>query len=359
MHDAAAPPMVTAIRRVDVDGALQHHPYFYVPCYDDRMERLFFVSHRTGTPQIFVERRSDGRVLQVTQRSDLNEWSLHPSHDGRYVYYTAGPLACRTRLDDLREEIIADFDAAPMLAGGTVGDAMGVTSLSRDDAWWAVPVREQSAARLFVIDTRNGEKTCVVEAPRAFHPEFHPDDPEWLRYSGPHDARAWVVRRDGSENRLVYRRDAGRKEWVVHETWIPGTRDLLVVDWPRGLFRLDVDTQRRTEVSSLNAWHPVTDRTGSWIVADTRNPDRGICLIDLRRSYGEYSVACWSGASNQGDHWDVRHCPYDDAPLAPRAPQHTHPHPQLSPDGQRIVFTTDAGGTPAVFEARLDRPLAR
>jgi oligogalacturonide lyase len=199
---------------------------------------------------------------------------------------------------------------------------------------------------------------CVLEAPKIFHPQFHPNDASLLRYSGPHDMRVWVVNRDGSENRLAYERAAARKEWVVHETWIPGTRDILAVDWGRGLFRFSIDTGERKEVSPLNAWHPVTDRTGQWIVTDTRNPDHGICVLNLKAPEAAIAIVCRPGASNRGDHWDCDHCPYDDGPVAVFAPQHTHPHPTFSPDGRSIVFTTDASGQATVMEATLEIPVA-
>jgi len=349
--------LARSVRRVSPDSALQHHPFFYVPAYDDAMRWLFFVSHSLGRPQIFAEHRPDKEILQLTRRDDVNGWSLHPSHDGRYVYFTAGSSACRIDLETFQEEILADFGDAPMMAGGMVGDAMGTTTLSRNDRWWAIPVRERAESRLYILDTQSGRLECILEAPTIFHAEFHPEDSSLLRYCGPYHTRMWVVNRDGSNNRVVYQRDAGRKEWVVHETWIPGRRELLAVDWPHGLFRVAIDSGERWEISQLNAWHPVMDRTGRRIVTDTRNPDRGICLLDLHAADDAYQVVCQPAASNRGDHWDADHCPYDDGPVRVYAPQHTHPHPAFSPDGKYVVFTTDASGQAAVMEAELDDAL--
>ena len=239
--------LAKSVRQVSADAAMQHHPFFYVPAYDDAMQWLFFVSHARGRPQIFAEHRPDREILQLTRRDDLNEWSLHPSHDGRYVYFTAGSRACRINMETMQEEVLANFGDAPMVAGGMVGDAMGTTTLSRDDRWWAIPVREQAGSRLHILDTQSGIAECILEAPTIFHPEFHPDDASLLRYCGRYDARMWVVNRNGIDNRLVYQRDAGRKEWVVHETWIPGRREILAVDWPHGLFRVAIDSGERAE----------------------------------------------------------------------------------------------------------------
>ena len=69
----------TRIRQVTAASALHHHPFFIIPAYDDAMQRLIFVSYRTGTPQIFAEERATGELRQLTDRPDLGEWSVHPS----------------------------------------------------------------------------------------------------------------------------------------------------------------------------------------------------------------------------------------------------------------------------------------
>ena len=46
-------------------------------------------------------------------------------------------------------------------------------------------------------------------------------------------------------------------------------------------------------------------------------------------------------------------CPYDDGPVAVYAPQHTHPHPNFSPDGHYVVFASDRSGWVQVYECRV------
>ena len=41
------------VRRVTGHPSIHHHPFFFMPAYDDAMRRLVFVSHRTGSPQVF------------------------------------------------------------------------------------------------------------------------------------------------------------------------------------------------------------------------------------------------------------------------------------------------------------------
>lgn len=349
------------VRQVTCHPSIHHHPFYYLPAYDDAMRRLIFVSHRTGRPEIFAELRDTGKLLQVTAHPGLAEWSIHPSHDGRYVYFTDAAGAWRVDLETLREECLAEFPGAAMRAAGMVGAAMGTTTLSHDDRWWAVPVRRGTHSHFYVIDTASGEMREILERDSITHPEFHPDDPMLLRYGGPYQDRLWTIRRDGTDNRLVYRRDVAQKEWIVHEMWIPGRRELFTVNWGRGIMIVDTDSGATRPLTSFPAWHPAIDRRGTRLVTDTTFPDTGLWLLDLTPDLlaATPQPLCLSASSNQGAHWDTDHCPYDDGPVDVYSPQHTHPHPAFSPDGSRVVFTSDRSGHAQLYECILspdDRP---
>lgn len=338
------------IRRVTSHPSIHHHPFFYVPAYDAAMRWLFFVSHRTGRPEFFAEERSTGRLIQLTDRDDLVEWSLHPSRDGRFLYFTTPDGGWRLEMESLREERIVDLAGAER-SRGMVGAGMGTTSLSRDDRWWAIPVRRGDVAQLLVVDVETGRSSVVCKNETIGHPEFHADDPNLLRYGGPYDRRLWVVHRDGSGHRLVYERDVGKREWIVHECWRPGTREILTTNWPHGVMAVDVDSRRSRWVARFNAWHPMIDPTGTRLVADTKNPDIGLQLASIDDDV-EPRMLCRSHATNVGDHWNTDHCPYDDGPVDVHAPQHTHPHPTFSPDGSLVLFTSDRDGHAQVHEVR-------
>ena len=90
------------IRQITSHPSIHHHPFFFVRAYDDAMQKLVFVSYRTGKPQIFFEDRASGELVQATDRPDLADWSIIPSADGRYVYFTAGTAGWRVNLDTFR-----------------------------------------------------------------------------------------------------------------------------------------------------------------------------------------------------------------------------------------------------------------
>lgn len=342
-----------SIRQVTAAPAIHHQPFFFVPAYDAGMRWLVFVSHRTGLPQIFVEERATGDLLQLTDRDDLAEWSVHPSADGRHVYFTAGTGAWRVETETGTEEQLADFGGVMMRERGMVAAAMGTTTLSRCDRWWAVRFNAGGEGHLAVVDTVAGGWDVVLRRDTVAHMVFCPDDPDLFFYAGPLTDRVWVVHRDGSGNRRLYHRRPG--EWITHESWLPGTRELAFVDWPRGVRCVQVDTGVERRVASFNAWHAVCNPAGTLMVADTNFPDIGLQLFDPRDGVGEPTTLCFPQASSVGEHWNGPF-PYEHGPVAVHAPQHTHPHPSFSPDGARMVFTSDRTGHAQVYE--VDVPLA-
>ena len=340
------------IRQITAHPSIHHHPFYYIPAYDDAMRHLVFVSHRTGRPELFLELRDSGQLLQLTEHEGLAEFSITPSHDGRYVYFTDGQGAWRVDTETCEEEQLASFATVAMREEGMVAAAMGTTALSYDDAWWAVPVKMGVVARLVVIDTRSGASEAIVERDSIGHPEFHPNDSSLLRYAGPYYERMWVVHRDGSDHRLAYRREGN--EWIVHETWHPHKRELLTTRWPHGVIGVDVDSGAVRPVCSFNAWHPMVSRDGARMVADTTFPDSGLQVFDPNDGVGTPQLLCLSQSSNEGKHWNIDHCPYDDGPVEVYAPQHTHPHPNFSPDGRYVVFASDRSGWAQIYECKIE-----
>lgn len=346
------------IRRLTSSPAIHHHPFYYLPCMDDAMRHTVLVTHRFGAPQILLHRRDGAGLVQLTDLPDLGEWSVHPGHDGRHVYFVAGDRACRVCTQSARTEVLATLPDT-VSASGMVGAAMGTTSLSRDDSTWAVPYPIPGGYRLAIIDTVGGRLDLIHEHSHIGHPEFHPDDPTLLRYAGSYRDRIRVIRTDGSGDRLVYQRRpvdaAGHYEWIVHEVWRPGSREIITVNWPRGCIGIDIDSGAVRPVCSVNAWHAAIDRAGRRLCADTSYPDRGLLLIDALAE-AEPAPLCASASSNVGAHWDTAYCPYDDGPVQVYSPQWTHPHPSFAPDGRSVIFTSDRTGQAQVYEVTLPEP---
>ena len=336
------------VRQVTDFPCINHHPFYYLRAFDDPMSILAFASLRTGRPEIYAEWQDDGRIMQLTERNGINDYSFQASPDGRYVYYTTADAAYMTEVSSCREEEVARF--ADFAGSAT---AAGTTTVSHDGLWWAVPVKLGAGSGMVIISTATGKAEIILEKDSIGHPEFHPDDSSLLRYAGHYTNRIWVVNRDGSEDRLAYERNAEEKEWIVHETWRPGSREILTTQWPHGIIGIDIDSGAVRKVCSFNAWHPSVNRQGTMMCADTTFPDRGLQLFDVLDGKGEPRTLCLSDSSNEGAHWDTDHCPYDDGPTKVYAPQHTHPHPAFSPDGRCVAYTSDRTGWPQVYVVEI------
>jgi oligogalacturonide lyase len=335
------------IRQVTSHPSIHHHPFFFVPPYDQAMRWLFFVSHRSGTPQLFAEERSSGKLLQLTDRPDFAEWSFHPSHDGRFVCFVAGTQAIRLNVETLREETLADFGSVRMREHGMVGAAMGTTTVSRDDRWWAIPVKVGSFSRFYLIDLSVQKVEAILERDTIGHPQFCPDNPDLIFYAGPHADRLWLVRRDGSGHRRLWQREHSG-QWLTHESWIPGRRELAFVDWPNGMRAINVETGALRWVTRFPAWHAHPDASGCWFACDTNFPDRGLFRFPADGE-GEPEKLCSPRASSVGAHW-AGPFPYNEGPTKVYAPQHTHPHPRPAPDGSRVLYTSDVSGDAQLYE---------
>jgi len=346
------PQTGVSVRQVTSHASLHHQPFFTIPAYDDAMSWLFLISHRTGQPQIFAEDRKSGDLVQLTDRDDLNEWSFHPSHKGGQVFFTAGSSGWRLDLGTLEEELIYESGEQELREEGMVGAAMGTTALSPDDRYWAIHSKVGKESELVIVDTKCETHETILRRDSIGHMQFCPDDPNLLYYAGPLTDRVWMINLDGTGNRRLYSRDVEKNEWITHETWIPGARELAFVDWPRGIRSVSIDTGYLRQVTSFNAWHSICNRQGTLMVADTNLPDIGIQVFDPLDGIGEPETLCLSEASSVGDHW-AGPFPYADGPIKVYAPQHTHPHPSFSPDGKIVVFTSDRTGHSQVYEATI------
>lgn len=340
------------LRQVTAHPSIHHHPFFFVPAWSLDERKLFFVSWRSGTPQIFFEDGPGGQLVQVTDRPGIAEWSLIASPDGRYVYYTAGASAWRADTSTFEEIQLADFGEAEMREKGMVGAAMGTTALSHDGSWWAVPVRTGPVTRFVLIDTASGASDVFLERDTIGHPQFCPDDDDLILYAGPMTDRVWVTDRSGKKNRRLYAREDSM-QWVTHEVWVPGLRQVAFVDWPRGVRLIDSQSGSARWLTRFPAWHAAPDATGSKFVCDTNFPDRGLHSFAVARTESEAAFLCQSIATSEGAHW-AGPFPYNDGPVDVQARQHTHPHPRFSPKGDRVIFTSDRTGHAQLYELFLE-----
>lgn len=335
--------------------SINHHPFFLSPAQDGAMSYIAVVSNRTGTNQLYLCRTQDHALIRISEVEEVDEWTVHPSHDGKYIYYLADGQAIRTECATGESEVLLREEEAAALCG-VVGKAyfpLGLTTaLSRNDRYWAIHVVVGDIWYVLIYDSRDRIWRNEYHAGIVSHMQFCPDDDSYLFCAGPLKDRVWVLDRRSGKAHRVYTRNAEKKQWITHESWIPGTKELSLVDWPHGVLAVHCETGEVRRIADFNAWHAICNDQGTMMAADTNFPDVGIRLFDPRNTSCRYETLCYPGASCKGDHWNGPF-PYDNGPIKVNAPQYTHPHPRFSPDGNSIIYTSDCTGFAQVYQIQL------
>ncbi len=334
-----------------------NHPSYFLQCSFLPGDRaLFFTSYRTGQAQLFEASLDDGTLRQLTEGVAIHPFSpaLHPA--GREIVFTRGSAILALDLATLSERLLLELPEAQL----------GECSLSPDGDWLVAAFKGPNGQGL-VVGRMDGCGSHVIPFPRTvIHPQFHPLEAEWIEFAGDPAPRMHRVRRDGTGLECLY--EHGNDEFVVHETFLGSTGDIVFTVWPYRLCRMDWTTRQIRTIAEHNAWHIAPNRAGTAILCDTNHPDRGIQTIDV--ATGAIRTVCLPESSNQGTQWK-RDCYalaedfaaarsaaatlswMENATDSVYGPQWTHPHPSWSHSERQIAFTSDRTGHPQVYVAGL------
>ncbi len=356
------PSTGAVVHRLTSAPCINHATYFLQSSITPGGDALLFTSYRTGSAQLFsVEPFPGGPIRQWTCGEPIHPFSpaIHP--DGERVFFVRGGAIFQIRRDTLEETGIVRFDGAQL----------GEISLSACSGWLTAAAKRGSENGI-VAGRADGAAWHFIAFPRTvIHPQFHPLEPEWIEFAADPAPRIHRVRRDGSRLECLYQH--ANDEFVVHETFLGRTGDLVYTVWPHSLWRLDWQSLERTLICRFNAWHITPNREGTLVLCDTNHPDLGIFLIEA--SSGRRFPVCESRSSNGGSQWKLSRYALAEDFAAARStlpsgtlswmenavdtvygPQWTHPHPSFSPDERMVVFTSDRSGHPQVYAAEIPPP---
>ncbi|MEZ5355706.1 MAG: hypothetical protein R2762_23985 [Bryobacteraceae bacterium] len=324
---------------------------------------LLFVSYRSGDAQLYsIDPFPHGQIRQLTAGIPIHPFSpaIHcgPGSDSPLVFFVRKGSIWKIDLSTLDESCIVDFD------GAQLGECS-----PGDHGRWLTAAAKRGSESGIVAGRADGSDWTFIPFPRTvIHPQFHPLYPEWIEFAADPAPRMHRVRRDGSGLECLYQH--GNDEFVVHETFLGSTGDLVYTVWPHSLWRMNWDTRERTRIASVNAWHITPNRDGSLVLCDTNHPDLGLFLIDA--ASGECKPVCLSQSSNAGSQWKTsRYALAEDFARARSeaksgalswmevstdtvyGPQWTHPHPSFSATENKVVFASDRSGHPQVYVAEI------
>ena len=314
---------------------------------------MFFTSYRTGSPQLFEVSLESGETRQLTSGPPIHPFSaaLHPDTEALVV--TRGGGLWSIDRCSLAERCIAERQ----------GSELGECSISPDGQWLTAAYKQGAGCGL-IVGRYDGSGWREIPFPRTvIHPQFHPLESEWIEFSGDPAPRMHRVRVDGAGLECLHEHE--NDEFIVHETFLGLTGDLVFTIWPRALCRMDWTTRNISTIAQYNAWHIAPDRAGKRVLCDTNHPDEGLQIIDV--STGARRQLCLSESSNQGSQW--RKSCYalandfaqarnelswmENAADTVYGPQWTHPHPSWSFEEDKVAFASDRTGVTQVYVVEL------
>jgi hypothetical protein len=342
--------------------SINHPSYFLHSSFTPDQRALLFTSYRTGQAQLFEAAFPDGDIRQLTAGEPIHPFSPVIAPSGGSIFFTRGGSVWEIDRVTLGERLVAAFDGQ-----------LGECSLSADGAWFTAACRLRHQWGI-VAGKTSGNTAEFIPFPRTvIHPQFSPVDPEWIEFAADPAPRMFRMRRDGGRVDCLY--DHGNDEFVVHETFLGSTGDLVFTVWPKALKRMDWQTRRITTIAEFNAWHISPNRAGTKVLCDTNHPDVGLQLVAV--ATGQRRAICLSKSSSQGSQWlRSRYALAEDWEAAKSAaekgkalswmematdsvygPQWTHPHPSFSPDETMVAFASDRSGHTQVYVAEIPEAL--
>ena len=362
-HSAGRDPQTGAVvHQMTSHPSISHPSYFLQSSFTPDQKAIVFTSFRSGQAQLFEAAFPEGEIRQLTDGPAIHPFSPAIGPGGETVFFVRGGEVWRLDRATLEERLVA---ALP-------GAQLGECSLSADGEWITAATKSGSGAGVAAGRAAGGQWR-VIQFPRTvIHPQFSPVEPEWIEFAGDPAPRMHRVRRDGAGLECLYAND--NNEFVVHETFLGATGDLVFTVWPRALKRMSWQSRRMETIAEINAWHIAPNRAGTKILCDTNHPDIGLLLIDA--ASGIPRTLCHPHSSSQGSQWrKSRYALAGDWEAARTekekslswmemaadtvyGPQWTHPHPSFSPRENLAAFASDRSGFAQVYVVEISAPPA-
>ncbi len=343
-----------------------HHPYFYNRCFTADSRRALVIARLADGAHVRLVDLETGDAQPLVAGPDIEEYQISLTPDDRYLYFSRDQRLCRHELATGREETVwsqrAPWDGDRVYPGFSADFRYALMAqMHRDDAvprteGWSFlepQWRAKPRCRLVRVNLRTGAEQLVhEEACWLGHPQICPGDPDTLMYchegGGPRggrdvDARIWFVQVDGSKVRCVGYHEtepgAGSGELITHESFMPDGKHFYYLRLPRepgekvSLRLRSVADFTLVKDFPVSGWlHAGPSPDSHCLVGDAKGePGKGMLWL-LNLESGEETPLCVHGSS-----YRVRGRQLPTANVT----QDAHPHPSFSPDGQKVLFTSD------------------
>ena len=350
-----------------------YHPYFYNPAVTRDGRHLLFFSERTGLSNLFRLDLRSGDIVQLTdvRPARAEYWPFTAAvrgagaclaaigSGGREAFYFEGvelwgveleTLRARRLLalpDDRRPSILhADADGGTLVFA-TWDEALFMERSQRAYAGEQFPDErffQETASTIMRIDPATGCAEEILRRERFWinHVLVNPCNRDLIlfchEYSGLPD-RMWLL--DVKTGYCAPIPGQGSAEWYEHEFWSPDGRRVCfhggsVSDESRGFCGWcspdGVEYHKFEHATPGRAYaHYNLHPDGVTMVTDGEAKPGCISRVRLSECRQDFEVLCRHDSYRFGDD------------------QRCHPHPSFTPDGSRVIFTSNRNGTSNVY----------
>jgi oligogalacturonide lyase len=350
------------VHQLTSHASVNHHLYFLNRSFTPDGKTVVFTSYRDGHANLYELSFPDGPIRQLTEGQGLHPFSACVSHSGEEIFFTREGSVYGFNRETLEEVCLARFSNAQLAE----------CNLSGIGDWIVTAIRQDGHAGIAIVRTDGRESEVLLRWPKTVvHPQFHPLDDNLIEFASDPAPRMHVIRRDSGRTECLY--EHGNDEFIIHETFLGQSGNLVFAVWPFTLKQLHWKTRQISTLAEFNAWHIAPDAAGKVLLCDTNHPDIGIQRVEV--SSGKRQTVCFPKSSSQGSQWKKsRYALAEDWARAAAqqdlerksnlswmemktdtvyGPQWTHPHPSWHPKETHVIFTSDTSGFPQVYVAKI------
>lgn len=319
-----------------------NHLYFTNRSFTPDGERIIFLSNREGGRfDLYCHDLENNVVHQLTEGRNLDYFPFI-SWDGTRVFFGESSTVWDVNLDSLEETKL--FDVSDLVhkqvtrVGGTFQNYAGTQLVFFYEAYDMYSLTGDFGLIVLSLETGNS-KVIAQGAQPVRHGQYCPLDKDLILYAheGPWEStqeRMWLVNADGTDNRPA--RNTRQGDRIGHEFWANESKAIYftIYHGSKSEIRcIDLKTKEERLVISIGHCHSMIDPHDRFLVADNNRDENAdeLFLIDLSSQKSQILCRhrmCWSNLR-------------------------FHPHPTFSPTGDRIVYTSDFEGQPAVYLAEV------
>lgn len=362
-----------AVTQLTNSPAEDYHPYFYNPAVTRDGRYLIFFSERTGLSNLFRLDLLSGEIVQLTdvRPARAEYWPFTAAvrgagaclavigSGGREAFYFEGVELRGVEIETLRARRLLTLpdDRRPSILhadaeGGTLVFATWDEALFMDRSQRAYAGEhfpddlffQEMASTIIRIDTATGRAEEILRQDKFWinHVLVNPHDRDLVLFCHEYSVtpdRMWLL--NAATGEFAPLPGQGEGEWYQHEFWS--------ADGQRVCFH---GGQSGDEAHGFCGWcsldgaeyHKFEHVTPGRAYAHYNlHPDGTTMVTDGEAQPGCISKVCLHGGRQE---FDVlcRHDSYrfgDD--------QRCHPHPSFTPDGRRVIFTSNKTGTSNIY----------